>query len=150
MALPSSGPITMAQVAAEIGISASGLSLDDSRVRQLAGRPSGSISMSDLLGKAWLLPPTIAVGSWSGSFYNGEYRTYSSDTLTLSLGGGAGTVTYTTLSGNSNTGFTQKSQTSYEFFSRTAAGGTRDVRFTVTNASGSASITVRFRAMRQQ
>ena len=53
MALPSSGPITMAQVAAEIGISASGLSLNDSRVRQLAGRPSGGISMSDLLGKAW-------------------------------------------------------------------------------------------------
>lgn len=53
MALPSSGTITMAQVAAEIGISATGLSLNDSRVRQLAGKPSGAISFADLLGKAW-------------------------------------------------------------------------------------------------
>lgn len=53
MALPSSGPITMAMVAAEIGISASGLSLNDSRVRTLAGRPSGSVSFANLLGKAW-------------------------------------------------------------------------------------------------
>ena len=51
MALPSSGEISMAQVAAELGISATGLTLDDSRVRALAGVPSGAISMWNLLGK---------------------------------------------------------------------------------------------------
>lgn len=77
MALPSSGPITMAQVAAELGISASGLSLDDSRVRQLAGRPSGSISMSDLLGKSsvWVatfIPARVGSGSWQNGYGEGS------------------------------------------------------------------------------
>lgn len=43
----------MAQIAAELGISATGLSLNDSRVRELAVRPSGAISMSDLYGKTF-------------------------------------------------------------------------------------------------
>jgi hypothetical protein len=50
--LPTSGSISMSQVAAELGISATGLSLNDSRVRSLAGKPSGAISMSDLRGKS--------------------------------------------------------------------------------------------------
>lgn len=62
MTLPSSGPITMAQVAAELGISASGLSLDDSRVRTLAARPAGAISFADLLGKSWFNPFTSVTG----------------------------------------------------------------------------------------
>lgn len=37
MSLPSSGIISMSQVAAELGISASGLSLNDGRVRALSG-----------------------------------------------------------------------------------------------------------------
>ena len=52
MTLPASGPISMSQVAAELGISATGLSLNDSRVRALAGKPSGAISFADLLGKS--------------------------------------------------------------------------------------------------
>ncbi|OAD82861.1 hypothetical protein ATN89_17415 [Comamonas thiooxydans] len=50
MTLPT-GQITMAQVAAELGIGAGGLNLNDSRVRSLAGVPSGSISMANLQGK---------------------------------------------------------------------------------------------------
>lgn len=42
----------MTQIAAELGISASGLNLNDSRVRALAGKPSGPISYSDLRGKS--------------------------------------------------------------------------------------------------
>lgn len=68
MALPNSGPITMAMIAAEIGISASGLSLNDSRVRQLAGKPSGAISFADLLGKAWAYLNSINCDAVS---YNG-------------------------------------------------------------------------------
>ena len=51
MALPASGSIQMAQVAAELGISSTGLSFNDSRVRTLAGVPSGAISMAILRGK---------------------------------------------------------------------------------------------------
>ena len=51
MALPASGSISMAQVAAELGISATGLSFNDSRVRALAGVPSGAIQMAILRGK---------------------------------------------------------------------------------------------------
>ena len=51
MALPSSGSITMAMIATELGISPTGLSLNDSRVRTLAGVPSGAISMAILYGK---------------------------------------------------------------------------------------------------
>lgn len=75
MALPSSGPITMAQVAAELGISASGLSLDDSRVRQLAGKPSGAISFADLLGKSsvWVATLTPAkVASYTTGYGEGK------------------------------------------------------------------------------
>lgn len=52
MALPSNGPISMSQVATELGMSATGLSLGTTSVRNLAGRLSGTISMSDLRGKS--------------------------------------------------------------------------------------------------
>lgn len=67
MALPSSGTITMAMIATELGISPTGLSLNDSRVRTLAGVPSGAISMANLYGKSNI--PT----SWTGTFMtNGD------------------------------------------------------------------------------
>lgn len=83
MALPNSGPITMAQVAAEIGISASGLSLDDSRVRTLAARPAGAISFADLLGKSWFNPFTSVTG---GSRTNTSGSTSASYTYNRSSG----------------------------------------------------------------
>lgn len=53
MALPSTGSISMSQVRSELGLSGS-ISLGQSEVRALAGRSSGSISMSHLRGKsAW-------------------------------------------------------------------------------------------------
>lgn len=57
MALPSSGTISLGQVNVELGKSSTAtISLGDSAVRTLAGRSSGSISMSHLRGKvnfAW-------------------------------------------------------------------------------------------------
>jgi hypothetical protein len=64
MTLPASGPISMSQIAAELGISATGLSLGDSRVRALAGKPTGALSFLDLYGKTSFPPVayTIAFG----------------------------------------------------------------------------------------
>ncbi|HEF4777126.1 TPA: hypothetical protein SAP37_001033 [Burkholderia multivorans] len=50
MTLPT-GQISMSQIAAELGISATGLNLNHGWVRALAGKPSGTIGFSDLRGK---------------------------------------------------------------------------------------------------
>lgn len=64
MALPSTGPINMNQVMTELGIAVgSRLDFHDSRVRTLAGRPSGAISMADLRGKSAYTPMTLALYS---------------------------------------------------------------------------------------
>lgn len=53
MTLPSSGPISLAQVNTELGKSSTApISLNDAAVRSLAGKPSGPISMADLRGKS--------------------------------------------------------------------------------------------------
>lgn len=58
MALPTSGPISMSQVLAELQSANSGrttpIGLGDSDVRSLAGVGSGAISMANLLGKSSL------------------------------------------------------------------------------------------------
>lgn len=51
MTLPTSGPISIGMVAAELGISLP-ISLGDSRVRALAGVPTGPISLGQLRGKS--------------------------------------------------------------------------------------------------
>ena len=52
MALPTSGNITIQMIATELGLSLP-LDLNDSRVRTLAGKPSGSITMpGDFYGKS--------------------------------------------------------------------------------------------------
>ena len=51
MSLPSSGPIDFAAIRTELSLGGT-LDLNDSRVRGLAGKPSGTISFSDLRGKS--------------------------------------------------------------------------------------------------
>lgn len=60
MTLPTTGNISLGMVGAELGI-AMPLSLGDSRVRTLAGKPSGAISLTDLRGKTatTYVAPTI-------------------------------------------------------------------------------------------
>ncbi|MBR8748699.1 hypothetical protein IX317_000358 [Fusobacterium sp. DD29] len=57
MALPSSGSISMSQIRREANLSGS-VNLGNSAIREIADRPSGSISMSHLKGKhkkEWVL-----------------------------------------------------------------------------------------------
>lgn len=56
--IPLTGPITIGTVAAELSISLP-LSLGDSRVRALAEKPTGPISLGDVRGKSAYTPPTI-------------------------------------------------------------------------------------------
>ncbi len=67
MALPT-GTITMNDVNIELGRSSGGtISLNDSDVRNLAGRPSGTISMDDLRGKSAGPSGTWYVDFWPQS-----------------------------------------------------------------------------------
>ena len=52
MALPTTGPISLAQVAVELGRPNTKISLGDADVRALAGKPTGPVTLADLLGKA--------------------------------------------------------------------------------------------------
>jgi hypothetical protein len=53
MALPSSGPISLSQVNVELGLSTTAqISLNDAAVRNLFGKPTGTISLSDGYGKS--------------------------------------------------------------------------------------------------
>ena len=67
MSLPSSGPIDFAAIRTELSLGGT-LDLNDSRVRGLAGKPSGTISFSDLRGK-------------SNSSHFSFYKTFPNDLL---------------------------------------------------------------------
>lgn len=56
-------PVTIYQIAVELGIQAQGLSLGDGRVRNLLGNPTGAVYMSNAYGKSNGYSGTIAVGN---------------------------------------------------------------------------------------
>jgi len=62
MTLPTSGPITIGMVAAELGL-ARPLALGDPRVRALAGVPSGPISLGQLRGRSATAPMTVTANN---------------------------------------------------------------------------------------
>ncbi|WP_323894931.1 hypothetical protein [Aeromonas caviae] len=76
MTLPASGSISIAQVATELGIGATGLSLNDSRVRNLFGKASGIIRMSDGHGKSNNYVGSFVIGN--SGVVSGAYRTNAS------------------------------------------------------------------------
>lgn len=75
MALPSTGSISMSQVRTELGRSNT-ITLNDSDVRSLAGKASGTISMNDLRGKS-SSTHQLTVGTASGTgFIHYGYNTH--------------------------------------------------------------------------
>ncbi len=60
-------PIGMNEIAAELGIGATGLSLNDSRVRTLLGNPSGAVYMSNAYGKSNNYVGSFVVGYSGGN-----------------------------------------------------------------------------------
>lgn len=81
MTLPTTKPISMSQVAAELGLSFP-LSLTDSRVRALAGKATGTISLTDLLGKT---ASGIVNPINGGTLMNFDIAIVTSSTTTLAV-----------------------------------------------------------------
>lgn len=93
MTLPTSGPISLGMVAAELGIPLP-LSLGDPRVRALAGKPSGPISLGDLRGKS-AVPPFSLIGNSASNSANTQFSNGTvSCSPSVTSNGGSGTVSY--------------------------------------------------------
>lgn len=92
MALPSTGPISMSQVRTELGLSGS-ISLGQAAVRELAGRPSGSISMSHLRGKSAYTPMTLSNTNAHAIIYGQPCGNHTSSS-TVTVSGGKPPFTY--------------------------------------------------------
>jgi hypothetical protein len=69
MTLPASGPISMSQVASELGLSASGINLNHAWVRQLAGANSGAVSMNSLLEQTATFSGNYTPGQSGGNTF---------------------------------------------------------------------------------
>lgn len=72
MTLPSTGRLTLSQIAAELGISGR-LTLGDQRCRNLVGKPSGPVHISDFLGRRHLPAGTLLTTFCSGVNMYGRY-----------------------------------------------------------------------------
>lgn len=146
MTLPASGAISMSQVATELGISATGLNLNDSRVRTLAGIPSGSISLNALHGKSNFPPLSVSAPNTSRTSSAAGTGTLTTTSLATASGGSGG-YTYLWQFVSGDTGTTVVSATNNSgAFSRTVT--TNDIwnsswRITVTDSGGrTASATI--------
>lgn len=96
MALPTSGPISLAQVRTELSLSGA-ISLGQAEVRNLAGLASGTISMSNLYGKS-ASTHLMTVGAWTVNGVN--FRGYD---LFQGLNGGVLTGTPSMIAVSSST-----------------------------------------------
>lgn len=89
--------ISMSQVAAELGVSATGLSLNASNVRSLAGKASGAISFSDLHGKSAfvaLTGATVGPSTATGSGVQGIRCYTNSVSASPTPSNASGPITY--------------------------------------------------------
>jgi hypothetical protein len=90
MTLPASGAISLSQVAGELAIGLSSVNLNDSRLRGLAGKASGVISLNDFHGKSNITPPTgtRSVGHTVSSTITVTLNLNSDGTISTSTSGG--------------------------------------------------------------
>ena len=102
MALPT-GDITLGDVAVELGI-ALPLTLGDSGVRTLAGKPSGDITLGDLRGKSAYIAPSLSTTDTAEGYTfadNGVLESASaSATITVTGGEAPFSWTWTRISGS--------------------------------------------------
>lgn len=102
MALPTTGAITLGMVAVELGISLP-LSLGDARVRALAGKPTGAITLGDLRGKSAYTPPSIVCDTYvqEHSFASNGLSAYVDRAFYFQINGGEApfTVVWNRVSG---------------------------------------------------
>ena len=104
MTLSTTGPISLANVNVELGLSSTAtISLNQANVRTLAGIASGTISLSDLRGKSNAPTISISPGSLYTIISGGGSATSSSATATASGGAGGYTYAWTRVSGDSYT-----------------------------------------------
>jgi len=106
MTTPSSGPISLSDVAAELGIGMP-LSLGDPRVRALAGVPSGPISLGQLRGKSAQAPQgpltaTTEDGYGDGDSSGGGGTAFCAPSVTPTGGSGGYTYVWSFTSNPSN------------------------------------------------
>jgi len=149
--LPTAGAISLTLVMNELRIANSSraypISLGDSDVRALAGKPSGAISLSDLYGKSAASPvqpmtlyPNATHTDYGNITQNGQGIAIL---LTLEVTGGARPLTYSWTNISSTNGMTRVSGTdgSQLAFERTVNAGTSGTasaqgQCTVTDANG--------------
>lgn len=117
MTLPVNPPISLTDVLAELRVVSpnrgAAISLGDSDVRALAGKPNGAVSLSDLFGKSSYIPMTVTATGDSGANYNsqlngGTVSCYPS----VMVQGGRGARTYNWRLVNNPNGVTLSNATS--------------------------------------
>jgi hypothetical protein len=93
MALPNNTTISLSQVNTELSRAATAtISLGETAVRNLAGVPSGAISMSNLWGKSAYTPMSLSYSGGIGEAF-GPCQTVSAS-ATVSVANGIGPFTY--------------------------------------------------------
>lgn len=147
MTLPTSGPISIGMVAQELGITLP-LSLGDSRVRTLAGKPSGPISLGDLRGKSAATSMTVTAAAVGEVKNSAAAAGTANGTATATVTGGAGTKRYQWVvlsnpGGATVSGLTSQQMGASKAYARFATGSANvQVRCDVTDDVGTVSSNV--------
>lgn len=151
MTLPSTGPISLANVNVELGLSSTtNISLNQTNVRTLAGISSGTISLSNLRGKSNAPTITISPSSLYTSRSGGGSATSAAATGSGSGGAGGYTYAWTYVSGSSYT-INSPSSAATTFTTTLLAGAFKSGVYRCTVTSGgvtaTADITVEFESI---